>query len=73
MQPPNEAPVTIFAIIVLWFYGLNYVRGSPIESGMTTERSGITTERSEIPDQVGDDDPSGIRVVHFCLFISLWR
>ena len=39
--------------------------GCPIESGMT--------ERSEIPDQVGDDDSSGIRVNHFCLFISLWR
>ena len=54
--------------------------GCPIESGMTTERSGMTTERSgmtrersEIPDQVGDDDSSGIRVDHFCLFISLWR
>lgn len=53
MQPPNEAPVTIFAIIVCWFYGLNYVRG--------------------MPDRVGDDNPSGIRVDHFCLFISLWR
>ena len=40
--------------------------GCPIGSGMTTERS-------EIPDQVGDDDSSGIRVDHFCLFISLWR
>ena len=27
MQPPNEAPVTIFAIIVQWFYVLNYMRG----------------------------------------------
>ena len=43
-----------------------YVDGCPI-------RSGMTTERSEIPDQVGDDDSSGIRVDHFCLFISLWR
>ena len=33
MQPPNEAPVTIFAIIVLWFYGLNYVRGMPDRVG----------------------------------------
>ena len=40
----------------------------------------MTTERLEIPDQVGDDDrevgdddTSGIRVDHFCLFISLWR
>ena len=33
MQPPNEAPVTIFAIIVCWFYGLNYVRGMPDRVG----------------------------------------
>ena len=33
MQPPNEAPVTIFAIIVLWFYGLNFVRGMPDQVG----------------------------------------
>lgn len=26
-----------------------------------------------MPDRVGHDDPSGIRVDHFCLFISLWR
>ena len=29
--------------------------GCPIESGMTTERS-------EIPDQVGDDNPSGMTI-----------
>lgn len=72
MQPPNEAPVTIFAIIVCLFYGLTMCEGCPIGSGMTTERSGMT-ERPEFPDQVGDDDTSGTRVVHFCLFISLWR
>ena len=33
MQPPNEAPVTIFAIIVCLFYGLNYVRGMPDQVG----------------------------------------
>ena len=33
MQPPNEVPVTIFAIIVCWFYGLNYVRGMPDRVG----------------------------------------
>ena len=66
MQPPNEAPVTIFAIIACWFMDLTMCEGCPIESGMTTERS-------EIPDQVGDDDSSGTRVDHFCLFISLWR
>ena len=33
MQPPNEAPVTIFAIIVCWFYELNYVRGMPDRVG----------------------------------------
>ena len=48
MQPPNEAPVTIFAIIVCWFMDLTMCEVCPIKSGMTTERS-------EIPDQVGDD------------------
>ena len=33
MQSPNEAPVTIFAIIVCWFYELNYVRGMPDRVG----------------------------------------
>ena len=40
MQPPKEAPVTIFAIIDLWFYGLNYVRGMPDRGGHDDRKVG---------------------------------
>ena len=40
VQPPKEAPVTIFAIIVCWFYGLNYVRGMPDRVGHDNRKVG---------------------------------
>ena len=41
MQPPNEAPVTIFAITVYWFYGLNYVRRMPDRVGDDDGKAGV--------------------------------
>ena len=66
MQPPNEAPVTIFAIIVLWFLD------SSTSLGMIITRCHYVRG---MPDRVGYDDgkvghPSG-SFLSFHLFVEV--